>query len=344
MSKKWCGILPLALAVVCMAGCKAGVPKTESPQEEIPTVAERNAEMRDVSIYYKLGDNLLVPIARKLAWDGDIAQEALSKLVSNAENMADASTLGVTTTLPENTQVGVAVAGGIAKVDLTGAQCSDAIAERTMVDSVASTLLAMPNVEVVQFTVDKQHVAMLPNGTPVGDPITSVDVNLESMEQAVSAGTNTARMQVYFSDTTGNMIVPVTRMVAGTPSLKSAMNELKRGPLDTASLKAVLPQDCKVLGAELDGDTAVINLSGAFTQNRTRGEVKNSAQAIIWTCMQFDDCLDVVLQVEGNPLGEDVMGESLPTFLNRAEDRFGVKSILDQEPLPDIEPLEDVRK
>ncbi|MGI6004873.1 MAG: GerMN domain-containing protein [Christensenellales bacterium] len=325
--------------VVCLivsaglVGCKNK--KGEAPEETIPTLAEQNAEMRDVSIYYKLGDDYLVPVARVLPWDTATAQAALDMLTDNAQNIADANTLGVMTTLPENMDVSVAVAGGAAKVDISGGQCPDAASEKLMVDSIASTLLGMSNIEVVQFTVGKQHVAMLQNGTAIGNPITDVDLNVETASQSVMAsGANYNKLSLYYADAAGGLLVPVTRTIQSDLTLEGALVELKKGPQDSA-LRGVLPEACNILSAKLDGDTAMVELSAGFFADQSGPEAKLAAKAITWTCMQFDDVLDVVIQVDGQPLSEEVMGTALPTSLNSAQERFTSKQFLDVEQLPE---------
>ena len=325
-------VLIIVLCASLLIGC-GNKKRVDAPDENIPTLAELNAEMRDVSVFYRMGDDYLVPVARTLPWNTETAQRALDMLLDSATNIADANTLGVMTTMLEGMQASVAVAGGTAKVDLSGGQCADSTAERMMVNSIASTLLAMPNIEVVQFTVGKQHVAMLQNATAIGKPFTAMDINVEASSQTVMAqGGNYQKLSMYFADNTGGLLVPVTRVIKGEKNLKTALAELKKGPMD-AYLRGVLPKDCKVLDAKLEEDTAVVDLSSGFFSDMNGPEAKLAARAITWTCMQFEDVLDVVIQVEGQPLSEEVMGSALPTSLNSAQERFTSKQFLDPQQL-----------
>ena len=309
--------LAVALALVIVAFSSCGGKGAPQEQEQIPTMSQQGTE--SLNIYYRTSTGYLAPVARQLARSDNMAQSALDLLHDTSANWSDASMLGVMPTLPEGATASVNVSGGIAQVDLHGLVCTDQKSEALAVESMTATLLDLPQVELVHYTVDGKAAAMLPFGTSIAEAQTQAAVNAENEALSVSAGQSVALCRLAFVDSESGLLIPVTRALKDA-SLETTLAALT-DPGEDSALQSAIPDNCSVVSANVSDDTAIIDMSEEFADLSAQ-EMKTAAKALIYTAMADTDALDVVIRAGGTALGEDRIGQVLPVALNEAVERL----------------------
>ena len=307
----------LALVIVAFSSCGGKGTQAPQEQEQIPTMSQQGTE--SLNIYYRTSTGYLAPVARQLARSDNMAQSALDLLHDTSANWSDASMLGVMPTLPEGATASVNVSGGIAQVDLHGLVCTDQKSEALAVESMTATLLDLPQVELVHYTVDGKAAAMLPFGTSIAEAQTQAAVNAENEALSVSAGQSVALCRLAFVDSESGLLIPVTRALKDT-SLETTLAALT-DPGEDSALQSAIPDNCSVVSANVSDDTAIIDMSEEFADLSAQ-EMKTAAKALIYTAMADTDALDVVIRAGGTALGEDRIGQVLPVALNEAVERL----------------------
>lgn len=307
----------LALVIVAFSSCGGKGTQTPQEQEQIPTMSQQGTE--SLNIYYRTSTGYLAPVARQLARSDNMAQSALDLLHDTSANWSDASMLGVMPTLPEGATASVNVSGGIAQVDLHGLVCTDQKSEALAVESMTATLLDLPQVELVHYTVDGKAAAMLPFGTSIAEAQTQAAVNAENEALSVSAGQSVALCRLAFVDSESGLLIPVTRALKDA-SLETTLAALT-DPGEDSALQSAIPDNCSVVSANVSDDTAIIDMSEEFADLSAQ-EMKTAAKALIYTAMADTDALDVVIRAGGTALGEDRIGQVLPVALNEAVERL----------------------
>lgn len=307
----------LALVIVAFSSCGGKGTQAPQEQEQIPTMSQQGTE--SLNIYYRTSTGYLAPVARQLARSDNMAQSALDLLHDTSANWSDASMLGVMPTLPEGATASVNVSGGIAQVDLHGLVCTDQKSEALAVESMTATLLDLPQVELVHYTVDGKAAAMLPFGTSIAEAQTQAVVNAENEALSVSAGQSVALCRLAFVDSESGLLIPVTRALKDA-SLETTLAALT-DPGEDSALQSAIPDNCSVVSANVSDDTAIIDMSEEFADLSAQ-EMKTAAKALIYTAMADTDALDVVIRAGGTALGEDRIGQVLPVALNEAVERL----------------------
>jgi len=314
----------VVLAILASTSCSSQ-PQDEPPQEEIPTSTENLTE--SMNIYYSASQGYLVPITRQVASADNMAQAALDLLHDTSANWTDAASLGVMPTLPEGATATVSVSGGIAQVDLSGFVCTDADSEKLAISSMTATLLDMPQIDVVHYTVNGKAAALLPFGTSIADTVTSLAVNAEQEALSVSAGESVSQVRLAFYDSANDLLVPVTRSVTGSNDLSAIMTELAKGPAEGSALTSAIPDSCELLGVSKTEDTAIIDMSESFS-NLSAQEMTTAARALIYTAMQDEEVLDVVIRAGGRAVDTGEATATLPVSLNVATERLNPNRII----------------
>lgn len=128
---------------------------------------------------------------------------------------------------------------------------------------------------------------------------------------------DTVERQLFLMDKNG-MVVPQTVMLPKTNSVakQSLQYLVKDGPVSNMlpdGFQAVLPAGTEVQGANLKGDTLIVNFSKEFKGYKAKDEQK-ILQAVTWTATQFDGVDHVKIQMNGAnqntmPVNDTPIGE-----------------------------------
>ena len=313
----------------------ASAPSTPSPTAAVtqtpaePTgsgniagsAGEPSAKKTSTVVYYQDNYGYLVPVMCSVPMADGIAKATLSMMVQSPDNDMQAARLGLRTVLPENTTIDLDIANGLARIDLGKEvlDMADAAAESNMVDAVVQTLTEFDTVDRVEFLIGGQKREKLTHGTDVSKVFTRGDINVESMEPAMSVA-EAKPVMLYFPADSGTVIVPVTRMVQSGADINTAVLELAKGPVGDEMLESVVPAGCGLIDVKVEDGVAKLNFTGEFVnlvQNSDGGRM--ALKALVLTCTQFDGVDSVEIYVDGQKY-DAAQGElGVPSFMNIAD-------------------------
>ena len=313
----------------------ASAPSTPSPTAAVtqtpaePTgsgniagsAGEPSAKKTSTVVYYQDNYGYLVPVMCSVPMADGIAKATLSMMVQSPDNDMQAARLGLRTVLPENTTIDLDIANGLARIDLGKEvlDMADAAAESNMVDAIVQTLTEFDTVDRVEFLIGGQKREKLTHGTDVSKVFTRGDINVESMEPAMSVA-EAKPVMLYFPADSGTVIVPVTRMVQSGADINTAVLELAKGPVGDEMLESVVPAGCGLIDVKVEDGVAKLNFTGEFVnlvQNSDGGRM--ALKALVLTCTQFDGVDSVEIYVDGQKY-DAAQGElGVPSFMNIAD-------------------------
>jgi len=307
MLKKIICLLIVLFLVASAAGCDLF--KRKSLEEKLPESGEDSEEtlanFRKTVFYFVNERGLLVPVTRDIPWVEGIGRAALESLVDSEELRIELAEKGLKAPLPEGTKiVGMTIRDGLAKVDFNSnfLQNPDIVAERNAIDAVVYTLTEFPTVDQVQILVNGREVEKAPNGNNLKGILKRENINMES---PVAVSSEMVPVTLYFkgSSLNGNFsyFVPVTRMVSKTDNLiKTALEELIKGPSENTGLVALLPKDTKVLDVIQNNGEVVVNFSKEIEGYGGGIDVEQAiVNSVVLTVSDFPGVEKVTLQVEG---------------------------------------------
>lgn len=113
---------------------------------------------------------------------------------------------------------------------------------------------------------------------------------------------NQPTVTLYFTDSEGLYLVPVSRPISASENLPyQALQELIKGPTEGASLLSALPAGTKIRSFDVRDGVALVNLSKSFLANPVRNIVQ-AAAAVEKTLTALPEVQEVSLTIEGQPL------------------------------------------
>lgn len=327
MNRKLALITALLLTVVLLAGLTmSGCRKNDTADtelvmeypavEEVETASEEG--MRETMLCFQDDNGYIIPVMMKIPWEEGIAKAALKKMKNSSDTNEELLSMGLNALLPGDVEIlGMSINEGLAKVDFSDDINSsvDALSESNMISGIVMTLTAFPAIDEVQVMVDGAVVNNLSYGTNIAEPMSAIDFNLERASDAIIDG---AKVTVFFHNTSSSLydyIVPVTR-ITDSPlnTLETAMNELVKGPKDTAGLDNGLPEGTEVLGVQMIDGVTYINFSSEFNALSDNPIMETLAlKSIMLTAGNYPEVSEVVVMVDGEDYG---MNMEMPVFAN----------------------------
>lgn len=307
MPKKFICLIIILLLMTVVTGC--GLLRKDPPQEEVPEAEENNEQtlshLRKTVFYFVNEHNLLVPVTRDIPWVEGIGRATLESLVDSEDLRAELAEKGFRPPLPADTEVlGMTIRDGLAKVDFNAnfLQHSEKTAELNAINSVVYTLTEFPSVDQVQILVEGETPEKTSNGNQLKGVLSRKDINLET---PVNASTEMVPVTLYFRggsiDGNFNYFVPVTRMVAKTHNqIKTALEELVKGPAEGIGLVSLLPKDTKVLDVIQKDGEVIVNFSKEIEGYGGGIDIEQSVvNSVVLTVSEFPGAEIVCIQVEG---------------------------------------------
>lgn len=303
------------------------VPNVE--QESLSEVmAVQPDDARPTVMYYKDGEDLLVPVMRYISKSElGIAKSTLSALVYSGENASNLKPTGLMPSLPMGTKINGAVIkeNGHAIIDFSQEfmNFSTQKAEELGVKAVVYTLTEFDNVKTVEIRVDGKIITELPQGTKFGKSIKRADINLQASE---NNGDKVSKVMVYYQKKgEGNYsyFVPVTKTVTGTKnSAEAALKALLSGPSLDSGLLNPFPEGTQLLGVQVKDGIAYVNLSEDVLKLQGNKSAERAVKkAVTLTLGQFPAISKVQLFVDGETVETaDGIGANefidVPVFVN----------------------------
>lgn len=313
--------LALALCLLLSAvltGCSL-VQSVFHPADEEEQPVDSTAGFRRTVLYFQTDDGLMVPVMKLLPWEEGIGRAALNQLVDTDENRISAAAMGLKNVVPQGVSFVLSISDeAVATLNICDLpKLENAEAEQALVTAVVNTLTEFPTIEEVQLKFDGKVKKKLPHGTNVQDAMRAIPLNEEPL--AVNASEEDAQHQLtlYYPNESASLLVPVTRHIAQEPDLTVAMQELVKGPAESA-LRNCFPEGTQVLSATMLDDEATINLSSTFASISDTPELEEAAlQCIQLTARNFGAIASVKLEVEGKAFDKSVLETmAMPSYVN----------------------------
>lgn len=306
---------------------QTSVSPSPSSSAEVETGAQSETSTQDQQrvstvVYYQDNYGYLVPVMCNVAYEDGIAKATLKRMVQSPENDMTAARLGLRTVLPENTTFDLDIHDGLARIDLSKEvlNMSDAAAESNMITAIVQTLTEFDTVERVEFLVGGQKLDKLTHGTDISGSFERGEINLET-NVSTSGSASLQPVQLYFPCESGNVVVPVTRMVYSKADVNTAVLELAKGPSTQSPLERALPAGCGLIDVQVEDGVAKVNFTREFAQTVENSDGGRMAlKALVLTCTQFEGVNSVEIYVEGEPYDPGEGTLSVPSFANVADE------------------------
>lgn len=299
MIKKIIAVLIAAALMLCAAGCAAD--KEEEPFEEIPAMNAANEDMRQTVLYLEDDYGYIVPVMKEIEWVEGIGRAAVSQLIASPDTDAQMEYLGLNPVLAEGTEISLDIDDGVATIEFSeGAiAAEDAVSEMNKVVAVVNTLTEFPTIDSVIIRQAGCDDA-LPCGTDISAAFPTFDLNVVTTTLSSEDMENATKILLYFSNSTGTAIVPVTKFVGGSADAFVVLSELVKGPGDS-KLKSLFPEGTELLGVDVDETgVATINFSAEISAISDTPDLQDKlVKCITLSLKQFDNIDEVVILVEG---------------------------------------------
>lgn len=313
----WRMAIAIVLCLVLLVGAVGCAPEQEAAMSE---QEDTDAGFRRTVLYYRSDEGFVVPVMRMIPWEEGIGKAAVSYLIGTEQNQKSVTPMGLNTVLPDGVSVELHIKDGLATLNMINlSEYDDAASEQAMVDAVVSTLLEFPSIDSVQLKFDGKIKNKLPNGTPVGEPISSVALNGETESIDTSADGSYNSMTLYFPNQSCSLNVPVTRYVQNVRTFETAVQELINGPaLD--GLRNCFPAGTLLNACSIEDTKASVDLSKEFLAvSDTPGLVSAAYEALCLTAMQYGSIEELSLTVEGKAFDFGDEHAIIPVFVNEFE-------------------------
>lgn len=308
----WLFGLACLVALAVLAGCA----KDKNEAEDAVFEEDPEAGYRRTVLYYASEDGYIVPVMKRIPWEEGIGRAALGYLVDDASNRAAAERMGLRAVVPEGTGFTLRIGEeGAAVVNITGlTKLADAQAEKDMVTGIVNTLTEFDSIETVRITLDGAKAAALPHGTDISGAFSTLPLNAEDGEVAVS-GNSAHAMTLYFPNASASLNVPVTRYGEAQPSLSSVMQALVDGPKDAGL--AGFPADTELLSAYIADGVVCVDLSAQFKAvEETEGLCEALQTAIALTANELESVYGADIYVEGKEYALHSSEASVSAYVN----------------------------
>ena len=299
MTKKIIAVLIAAALVLCFTGCAKE--KDEEPYEEIPAMNVASENMRQTVLYLEDDYGYIVPVMKEIEWVEGIGKAAVSQLIASPDADAEMEYMGLNPILADGTEVSLSIKEGVATLQLSeGAiAAEDSVAEMNKVVAVVNTLTEFPTIDSVIIR-QEGCTDTLPCGTDISEAFPTFDLNVATTTLSSEDMENASKIVLYFENSAGTAIVPVTKYVGGEADTFAVMNELVKGPAD-GKLKGLFPEGTELLGVDVDeSGVATINFSKELSALGEKPEAKQKlVKCIVLSLKQFDNIDEVVILVDG---------------------------------------------
>jgi spore germination protein GerM len=152
------------------------------------------------------------------------------------------------------------------------------------------------------------------------------EARLENQKKKVEKNKNEQvvlkKVKIYLIDfnekTEKTYLHPVFRTVPARAPVKSAIEELIKGPIPAEKKRGLLtavPANIKVYNVTVSGNTAIINFNSAIEYGASGNILLNRIDQIIYTATQFENVDNIIIKVNGKLrrfLGSDGIAVSGP--------------------------------
>ncbi len=185
------------------------------------------------------------------------------------------------------------------RVDFNGTYSKmDNITEVFCRAAVVKTLVQIPGVETVEFTVNGQELADV-QGNPIG--VMGDDSFIDTKGEGINSY-HSDSLVLYFADKDGKKLVKEMRNIhySSNESLERlVVEELVKGP-ENEKLRSAVPADTKILDVTVEKDTCIISLDKAYGQTGAAAVTPEAAvYAVVNSICENCDIDKVQIKIDG---------------------------------------------
>lgn len=139
--------------------------------------------------------------------------------------------------------------------------------------------------------------------TSLGDFIGGTKTTLPAVTTVTTSG-EAKTVALYFSDSTGKLLVKEQRTLPSTTSVaKETVNEWLKGPAEkSTTVLAAVPTNTVLLGILLKEDILTVDLSKEFMQPNAKVSQEVALYGLVNTLTQFSTIKQVQIRIAGTPL------------------------------------------
>lgn len=310
--------------------------ENESKDDNEDSSADDNkSEVSDqyiyVTVYYKDGDNLLVPLTRRIKKEEGIAKAALNSMVKNEENSNEIKDLGLYTVLPEGTSIlGMNIKDGTAIVDFNSniLNYEDSSAEKSIVAGVVYCLTEFSTIKGVRFLINGREQESLKYGTDISDVMSRENVLINS--DKVNLAQKVKKVDIYRYKYLGDKneyIIPFSIEYIGVEEEKLPAEIIRMLAVkpEEQSISTQIPEGTELIDSRINNSTIVLNFNKKI-KSYGGGSAREMGilNQILYTMKQIRGIDRVKILIEGKedtlPEGTDLSKEFvLPSHINKRD-------------------------
>ncbi len=251
-----------------------------------------------VSLYFAAGGDEIREESRTVTLEGSVLETAIRALLEGPKKP------GMTRVIPKGTELlGITMRGTVAEINLSAPFDTGTDADRLLARyTVIYTASAVREVGKVLLLVDGKPLSSLQTGERLG-ALGREDLALFSPESGTEA-----LLTLYFTDETASFLLPEARKVSlseGHSAAEAVVTELVRGP-SSSHLAPTLPEEVRVLSAEIRAGVCFVNLSRAFWDVAEEAPKKTalSVYSIVNSLTALPEISEVHFLIEGKTAGK----------------------------------------
>ena len=269
----------------------------EKKEKEIEEF-EDDEDKRETT-FYLLDDETdkIVKTTSNIPWVEGIAQETLSKLVRDEENLQYWAEYELEPVIPSGTEIkGMTIDDdGTARVNFSEEFLDYEGEFGQLLNAVVYTLTEFETIDGVEFMVEGQMLEDLPEGAEISGRVGRVGINTEVA--VIADGENPVTLYFVAEKGDNTFYVPVTRMVSDEEELEGeALAELINGPDPDSTLNSYVSTEITLNDIELDDGILYLDVSNISTEE---GREQEAANQITYTLEEFEAIEKVELTVDG---------------------------------------------
>ncbi|HHX17871.1 MAG TPA: GerMN domain-containing protein [Clostridium sp.] len=275
-----------------------------------------NDEYVKITAYYRDGDNIVVPITRKIKRQEGIARAVIEGMIKNDENTNVLQPYKLFAPLPEGTVVlGMNIKEDTVIVDFNEKflEYGDKTEEINIISSIVYSLTEFENINNVKILIEGREKDILKYGTNISGLLNRNNVLINSKRLNVEE--KVEKIDVYLYKNEGgeiNYLLPMSFEYIGIAK-EEICNEIIRllgKNYDDKKMFSSLPSGVNLIDSKLEENTLILNFSDKIKNYGGTSREEGIIEQILYSMKQIEGVEKVKIIIEGKegklPEGTDI--------------------------------------